>query len=112
MTNKQYHIQLDSSGRDTLCNHQFLQKILPVVDTPDYLPKQPPPERSIDSEPLGDTPELMDLDVMDEDKMMVDHHTIDMKVDHPPTSESDSMAQHKDNTATKTAIPTNARTNS
>ena len=60
MGNKQYHIQLDGCSRVTLRNSWFLWKILLVVDTPDYSPKQLPPQKPmpIDSEPPGDTPEL------------------------------------------------------
>ena len=42
MGNRQYHIRLDGSGRVSQRNCQFLRKILPVLDTPDYSPKQQP----------------------------------------------------------------------
>ena len=85
MGNKQYHKQLD---KVTLRNHWFLRKMLPVVDTLDYSPKQPPPQRlrPINSEPLGDTPEMMKVEGMDEDKVMVEHHTTDIETEenqHP-----------------------------
>ena len=79
----------------TLRNCQFLRKILLFVDTADYSPKQPPPQkpRPIDSEPPGDTPELMEVDAMDDDEMMVDNPTRNIKVEenqhliiHPPAS--------------------------
>ena len=81
--NRQYHIWLDSSSRLTLHNCYFFDKILPGVDTPDYLPKQPLPQRPIpiNSEPPSDTPELIGLDVMDDTEMMVDHHTTDKEVE-------------------------------
>ena len=67
---------------------RFLRKILPVENTPEILPKQLPPQRPrlINSEPPGDTPELMEVDAMDDDRMMVDHHTTDMELEenqHP-----------------------------
>ena len=95
MSNRQHHTWLDGSGRVTVHNCQFLCKILLVVDTLDYSPKQPPPQRPrpINSKPLGDTPELMEVDATDDDEMMVDHHTTDMEVEenqhliiHPPAS--------------------------
>ena len=89
MGHKQNRIRLDGIDRVILRYHRFLQKILPVVNTPDYSPKQPPPQkqRLIECEPPGDTPEIMEVNAMDDDEMMADNHTKDMEVEEnqPPT---------------------------
>ena len=101
MGNKQCPIRFDgsNSSRVTLRNRRFLRMILSLVHRVDYSPKQSPTQsfpdntRPIDNEHPSDTAELMQIDVIYEVEMLLDHHITHMEMEenqhsiiHPPAS--------------------------